>query len=61
MREWFYRLIGRPYFYFMGEFYDGVIWKKVPDPSDMPPIGWRPPGNDWNNWQQDMMVRRKKK
>lgn len=43
----------------MGKTYNGDKWEKVPDPSDMPPIGWRPPGGDWKNWKQDMMVRRK--
>jgi len=63
MMFWLSKLLNRRRpqdFTFMGELYDGDIYEKVPDPSDVPPADWGPPGGDWNNWQQDMMVRRKR-
>lgn len=49
-------LSSQPPFQYCGKTYDGNKWKKVPDPSDMPPPDWQPPGGNWDNWSQDQKL-----
>lgn len=49
---------GRHTIRWCGQEYDGLVWERVPDPSDTPPPDWQPePGQ---TWQQDWTLRRRR-